>query len=142
MPLGSLRQVLETIEHDAKSGKPGLVFIADFEKAFDKARLEFIYECLEYLHFGESLIKWVKVMYSPPRCKLVNKGFSESFNLSKGVKQGCALSAYLFTMTIEMLSIKIRSNNNIKGLEIQGLKKTKVSLCTADKCFLLNPKFI
>ena len=30
------RQVLETIEHYEKSGKPGLLFIADFEKVFDK----------------------------------------------------------------------------------------------------------
>ena len=36
----NIRQVLETTEHNEKSGKPGLVFIADFEKAFDKVRLE------------------------------------------------------------------------------------------------------
>jgi hypothetical protein len=43
------------------------------------------------------------------------------FKLSRGVKQGCPNSI----MAIEMLVIKIRSKNNIKGLEIQGLK-TKV----------------
>ena len=58
----NIRQVLETIEYYEISGTPGLVFIADFEKAFDKVRLEFIYKCLKYLNFGESLIKWVKVM--------------------------------------------------------------------------------
>ena len=80
-------------------------------------------------------------MYSNPRCKIVNNGyFSEGFRLSRGVKQGCPLSAYLFIIAIEMLAVKIRSNNNIKGLEIQGLK-TKVSLYTDDSCFLLNPQF-
>ena len=119
----NIRQVLETIEHFEKSGKPGLLFIADFEKAFDKVRLGFIYKCLEHFNFGESLMKWVKIMYSNPRCKIVNNGyFSESFKLSRGVKQGCPLSAYLFIVAIEMLAIKIRSNNNIRGLEIQGLK--------------------
>jgi hypothetical protein len=38
-----------------------------------------------------------------------------------------------------MLAVKIRSNNNIKGLEIRGLK-TKVSLCADDSCFLLKPQ--
>jgi thymidine kinase len=38
-----------------------------------------------------------------------------------------------------MLAAKIRSNNNIKGLETRGLK-TKVSLYTDDSCFLLNPQ--
>ena len=136
----NIRQVLETIEYYEISGTPGLVFIADFEKAFDKVRLEFIYKCLEYFNFGESLIKWVKVMYSNPRCKIVNNGyFSESFKLSRGVKQGCPLSAYVFIIAIEMLAVKIRSNNNIKGLEIRGLK-TKVSLYADDSCFLLKPQ--
>ena len=76
-------------------------------------------KCLEYFNFGESLIKWVKVMYCNPRCKIINNGYiSESFKLSRGVKQGCPLSAYLFIIAIEMLAAKIRSNNNIKGLEI------------------------
>ena len=62
-------------------------------------------------------------MYSNPRCKIVSNGYiSESFKLSRGVKQGCPLSTYIF---IIMLAVKIRSNNNIMVLEIYGLK-TKV----------------
>ena len=41
-------------------------------------------------------------------------------------------------MAIEILSIKIRSNNNIRGLEIQGLK-TKVSMYAYDSSFMLSP---
>ena len=43
-------------------------------------------------------------------------------------------------MAIEILAIHIRAQNNIKGIEIQGLK-TKVSLYVDDSCFLLNPQF-
>ena len=64
---------------------------------------------------------------------IVNNGYiAERFQLSRGVKQGCPLSAYQFIIAIK--NVKIRSNNNIKGLEIQGLK-TKLSLN-----FLLNPQ--
>ena len=42
-------------------------------------------------------------------------------------------------MAIEMLAIKIRLNNNIRGLEIQGLK-TKVSMCADDSSFVLSPQ--
>jgi hypothetical protein len=91
---------------------------------------------LEYLNFGESLLQWDKVIYSNPMCKIVNNDyFSESIKLSRGVKQGSPLLAHLFIMTIKMLAVKIRSNNNIKGLEIQGFK-TKVSLYANDSCFL------
>ena len=79
-------------------------------------------------------------MYSNPRCKIVNNGyFSESFELSRGVKQGCLLSTYLFVVAIERLAIKIRSNNNIRGLEIQGLK-TEVSMYADDSSFILSPQ--
>lgn len=81
-------------------------------------------------------------MYSNPRCKTVNNGYiSESFELSRGVKQGCLLSPYLFAMAIEMLSIKIKSNNNIRGLEIQGLK-TKVSIYADNSSFILSPQAV
>ena len=50
----NIRQLLETIEHCETSKMPGLVFIADFEKTFDKVRLEFIHKCLDYFNFGES----------------------------------------------------------------------------------------
>ena len=72
-------KVLETIEHYEKPGKPGLVFIVDFEKAFDKVRLEIIYKCLEYFNFGESLIKWVKVMYRYPSCEIGNNGYFSKY---------------------------------------------------------------
>jgi hypothetical protein len=42
-------------------------------------------------------------------------------------------------MAIEMLAIKIRSNNNIRGLEFQGLK-TKVFMCAKDSSFILSPQ--
>ena len=42
-------------------------------------------------------------------------------------------------MAIEMQTIKIRSNNNIRGLEIQGLK-TKVSMYADDTSFILSPQ--
>ena len=47
----NIGQLLEIIEHHETSKKPGLVFIADFEKAFEKVRLDFIYKCLFFFPF-------------------------------------------------------------------------------------------
>ena len=42
-------------------------------------------------------------------------------------------------MAIEMLAIKIRSKNDIIGVEIQGLK-TKMSMYADDSSFKLSPQ--
>jgi hypothetical protein len=45
------QQLLEIIEQHETPKKPGLVFIAGFEKAVDKVRLDFKYKCLVFFQF-------------------------------------------------------------------------------------------
>ena len=136
----NIRQLLEFMEHYNTINEPGLIFIADFEKAFDKLRHDFVFKCLSFFNFGESLIKWVKLMNKDTSCKIINNGYlSENIPLLRGVKQGCPLSTYLFILGIEILAIKIRSNENIKGLEICGMEE-KVSIYADDSNFPLIPK--
>ena len=40
------------------------------------------------------------------------------FKLSRGVRQGCALSPYLFIVAVEILACKIRQDREIKGISI------------------------
>ena len=47
----SMRHLLEIIELHEKGKKPGLIFVADFEKAFDTVKWEYIYKCLEFSIF-------------------------------------------------------------------------------------------
>lgn len=134
----NIRQMLEIIEHYNKVSKPGLICIADFEKAFDKLRWDFIYKCLDFFNFGESLKKWIKVIYKNSRSKVINNGhISKEIPLSRGVKQGCPLSPYLFIIAIEILAIKIRRNNAIKGLGVNGLT-SKISMYADDTNFLIT----
>ena len=43
---------------------------------------------------------------------------SPYFNLEKGARQGDPISAYLFILALEVLFVFIKSNENIKGIEI------------------------
>lgn len=135
----NIRRLLEIMDYYDKENLPGLIFIADFEKAFDTINWNFIYQCLNIYNFGESFIKWIHVLYQNPCSKIINNGhISDKIVLSKGVRQGCPLSAYLFILSIEMLAIRIRNNANIKGLEVNGLE-SKSSFYADDASFYINP---
>ena len=44
---------------------------------------------MDFFNFSNSLTKWVKIMYSNTRCKIVNNGyFSESFDCQEEVNKG------------------------------------------------------
>ena len=63
-------------------------------------------------------------------CVLNNGFFSSPFQLKRGVRQGDPLSPYLFLITIEIMAISIRTNEQIEGIKI-GEEETK-SLLNAD----------
>ena len=52
---------------------------------------------------------------------MINNGYTTNwFQPSKGVRQGCRLSLYRFILSAEMLSIKIRSDPSVKGINLFG----------------------
>ena len=51
----------------------------------------------------------------------MNNGFcTNNFKLSRGVRQGCPLSPYLFILAAEVLATKVRQEQSVKGLNIFG----------------------
>ena len=80
---------------------------------------EFLYKALECFNFGPSFIKWIQTFYdSLSSCVLNNGFFSSPFQLERGVRQGDPLSPYLFLITIEIMTISLRTNENIEGIKI------------------------
>ncbi len=69
----------------------------DFEKAFDSINWNFIDNALELFNLGPNFRKWVKIMYTNIQTTILNNGYiSEWFSPTRGIRQGCPLSAYLF----------------------------------------------
>ncbi len=87
---------MEIIEQTNDNNLPGLIFFADFQKAFDSLDHAFIITCLKKLNCGESLIKWISLFYKDAKSCISNNGYlSDFFNVKRGVRQGCPLSAYI-----------------------------------------------
>ena len=71
--------------------------------------------------FENSFIRWIKLLYNNVTSMISNSGWlSVPFNISRGIRQGCPLSALLFVIVAEIMAIKIRSLQNIQGIEVKS----------------------
>lgn len=52
------RLILDIIQRREEDQIPDLLLLVDFEKAFDSLEWDFMFKCLNFLGFGESIIKW------------------------------------------------------------------------------------
>ncbi len=96
----------------------------DIAKVFDFLNWNFLFTTLEHLNFGDKFIGYVKTMYKDIEYMVINNGNSgKRFNLQRGVRQGCPLSAYLFITALETLTNKIRNEKNIKGIQNQTVSR-------------------
>ena len=118
--IGENIRLIDSIINDTNTEKiPGLLLFVDFEKAFDSIEWSFIEKTLKYYNFGTSLVTWVKVFYTDISSCVLNNGWSSDFfNLSRGVRQGCPLSPYLFILCAEILGNAVRKDNEVHGIKI------------------------
>ena len=74
-----------------------LLLQVDFEKAFDSVEHKFLFETLDFLGFGESLIRLVKVAFHGcMEYANINGHLSELMYISRGLHQGTILKLKVF----------------------------------------------
>ena len=111
----AIRTLIDIVEHCDETQTEGLLMMVDFEKAFDSIEWSFIFKTLIRYNFGEMLLKWIRLFYSDIKACIINNSHtSPYFNISRGVRQGDPISPYLFVLCVEILSIHIRQNPDIK----------------------------
>ena len=117
----NIRLISDILDITLKQKLPGILISLDFRKAFDTLEWPFMYHVLECFNFGESVKRWIKLFYTDIETAVMNNGFSTKwFKPSRGVRQGCPLSPYLFILAAEMLSNKIRQSPDVRGICIFG----------------------
>lgn len=117
----SVRTLQDIIEYCQLHACHGLLLMVDFTKAFDSLEWDFLFKTLSSMNFGDSFIKWIKVLYTNVESCIINNGTtSKYFKLQRGVRQGDPLSAYLFILCMEIFSSSIMNNKNVAGITINN----------------------
>ena len=120
----NIRNALDIMQIVEEEDIPSLLIAIDFEKCFDRIEWQAIDGAMGYFNFGDNIRKMVKTLYTDIQSCTVNEGWSsEWFFPTRGLRQGCPASPYLFLIVAEILAHKIRENQNIKGIKVNGQEK-------------------
>ncbi len=110
---------MDLIEYTQENDIPALLVAVDYEKAFDRLEWKIVQKALKYFNFPDYIANWVGIFYNKIESKVVNNGWAtDTFYPTRGCRQGCPLSPYLFILVGEILALQIRNNKDIKGIKI------------------------
>ena len=115
------RLINDVMEYTMSEKKGGILVSLDFEKAFDTLEWQFIMKVLDLFNFGENVKRWIRIFYTNIESMVLNNGFTTNWiKPTRGVRQGCPLSPYLFILSAEILSNKLRQTTEINGINLFG----------------------
>ena len=112
----------EVIDDIKRKCEGGLLFKVDFEKAYDSIDWSFLDLVMAKMRFGMKWRKWISTCVSTvPLSVLVNDSPFRQLKISRGLRQGCPLSLFLFNMAAEALSAlihKVVSRSLFNGIKV------------------------
>ena len=73
------RLIYDIIDRTAEENISGLLMLLDFEKAFDSIEWQFIEKTMAFFNFGQSIIKWFKILYNDISSCVQNNGHLSPF---------------------------------------------------------------
>ena len=135
----NLRTISDIIEYCTLFNKTGILTLIDCEKAFDTIKWSFLHNTLLAMNFGNNFCKWIKIIYTDICSCCMNNGHtSRYFKPSRGIRQGCPVSALLFVLVAEILATHLRTNANISGISISNTEFIVSQLADDTSLFLNN----
>lgn len=114
-----IRNIQSLIEFTQMTGRSGLFVSLDFSAAFDSLCHDFLFKALETFNLGAGFLTWIKILYSSTETCALNRGQSTGWvPFSRGIRQGCPISPFLFVLAVEKLADSIRRDTNIRGIRL------------------------
>ncbi|KAJ4818146.1 RNA-directed DNA polymerase (reverse transcriptase)-related family protein [Rhynchospora pubera] len=114
----------------------------DLSKAFDRMRWSFIFSVLKMHGMPPNYIRWITACVTSARFSILVNGSADGFiQPTNGLRQGCALSPYLFILAIDVLSRLLQfmvNEGQLKGVKIARGSPVLTSLMYADDLLIFG----
>eukprot|EP00253_Pinus_taeda_P010908 PITA_10908 len=129
--------IQESIHSSNNRGERGMIIKLDMANAFDRVDQSFLTTTLKKFGISSNFISIINGCISNPwTAPLINGRPNKYFRSSRGLRQGCPLSPFLYIIMAETLSThldQLRNNKEIPGICIEkGIKEINHSLFTDD----------
>lgn len=90
----NIRRLINVMWTVRNNNSPIAAVSLDAEKAFACVEWRYLFQMLETLGFGQTFLKWVKLLYNAPQAAVQTNGVASSyFRLGRGTQQGSPLFA-------------------------------------------------
>ena len=134
------RLIADIIEITDALNKEGFLVTMDIEKDFDSLDHSFVISVLRKFGFGNNFVSWIETFISKQESCIISGGNTTYyFHLKRGARHGDPILAYIFILTLEILSFLVKNNKDSKVLNISD----QLFLYTAyadDKRFFLKTR--
>ena len=139
-----IRLIDDSILMTRQYSLPGLMVSVDFRKAFDSVSKNSILNALNIFKFGPTMLKFISVLINNNESSVRNGGwYSSFFPCQKGIRQGCCASPYFFLLVAEILSVKLKNSNQLKGISVpeKNVTLNKVLQYADDTSLILKNEY-
>ena len=113
-------KLINVIHHINKlKDKNHIIISIDAKKDFDKIQHPFTIKTLQKAGIEGTYLNIVKAIYDKPTANIILNGEKlKAFPLKPGTRQGCPLSPLLSNIVLEVFATAIRTEKEIKGIQI------------------------
>ena len=123
----NIRQTQDIIEYAEKQNIPGAIIFLDQAKAFDRVEWQYLMECLKSFGFGNNFCNWILMLYKRGESSVLTNGFlSNFFGITRSMRQGCPIAAYLYILQAEPMALAIRKSTNICGIRLPVVEEQRL----------------
>jgi hypothetical protein len=132
----------EIVHSVSKKKKQGIILKLDYEKAYDRVNLYFLFDLLKARNFNPTWINWMKkILIGGSVGVNLNGEESSFFKTGKGLRQGDPISPMLFNLVGDVfarLLLKAANQGMVQGLLVDFRQEGVLSLQYADDTIVFS----